>query len=182
MSGASGRNAILDDEDAALWAHVAAQVKPLRKANKPALDLAPTKPKRATAVALPPRTPAPPRPSPKPLKPDSRERLPRTDERRLRRGTVDVAGRIDLHGLTREQAHRTVTRFLANLAEDGGRIALVITGKGGRAGGEGVLRGELPRWLSEGSLARSVLAWRPASPRHGGDGAFYVLLRRKGLR
>ena len=44
----------------------------------------------------------------------------------------------------------------------------------------GVLRGEFPRWLAEGTLARIVLAWRPAATRHGGDGAFYVLLRRKG--
>ncbi|HTI87884.1 MAG TPA: Smr/MutS family protein [Alphaproteobacteria bacterium] len=111
--------------------------------------------------------------------PESRERLHRTAERRMRRGSVEVADRLDLHGLTRDEAHRAVMRFLSGLASDGGRIALVITGKGTMKGGEGVLRSELPRWLSEGTLARSVLAWRPAAPRHGGEGAFYVLLRRK---
>jgi DNA-nicking Smr family endonuclease len=73
-------------------------------------------------------------------------------------------------------------RFLSGLAADGGRVALVITGKGTMKGGGGILRGELPRWLSEGALARSVLAWRPAARRHGGEGAFYVLLRRKDTR
>jgi DNA-nicking Smr family endonuclease len=123
---------------------------------------------------------------PKPLAPESRERLHRTAERNMRRGSVEVAGRLDLHGLNRDEAHRAVTRFLSGLAADGGRLALVITGKGTTKGGatreQGVLRSELPRWLAEGALARSVLAWRPAAPRHGGEGAFYVLLRRRDAR
>ena len=113
-------------------------------------------------------------------------RLARTDERKLKRGTVEIGGRIDLHGMTRDEAHRAARRFLFAMAAQGARMALVITGKGrskdlGRGeSSDGVLRGEFPRWLAEGTLARSVLAWRPAAPRHGGDGAFYVLLRRKG--
>lgn len=185
MIATSGRNAVLDDEDAALWAHVAAQVKPLRKSPKPTAVTTTAAPKRqetSRASSVPPPPPLAQRPEPKPLSPDSRERLHRTAERNLRRGSVDVAGRLDLHGLNREQAHRAVTRFLDGLAAEGGRIALVITGKGTMTDGEGILRGELPRWLSEGSLARTVLAWRPAAPRHGGEGAFYVLLRRKDVR
>jgi DNA-nicking Smr family endonuclease len=120
---------------------------------------------------------------PVPLTPTSRERLNRSAERSLKRGTVAIGDRLDLHGLDREQAHRAVSRFLTRLADDGERVALVITGKGGRSAGmDGVLRAEFPRWLSESPLARLVLAWRPAAPRHGGDGAFYVLLRRKGAR
>jgi DNA-nicking Smr family endonuclease len=185
MIATSGRNAVLDDEDAALWAHVAAQVKPLHKVPKSTAAATPDAPKRREATRLsptPPPSSTPPRSEPKPLTPDSRERLHRAAERNLRRGSVDIAGRLDLHGLNRDQAHRAVTRFLAGIAAEGGRLALVITGKGTMTGGEGVLRGELPRWLSEGSLARTVLAWRPAAPRHGGEGAFYVLLRRKDAR
>jgi DNA-nicking Smr family endonuclease len=85
--------------------------------------------------------------------------------------------------MTRAEAHRAVVRFLTALAERGERVALVITGKGGRKGAEGkassgVLRAEFPHWITDGGLARTVLAWRPAAPQHGGDGAFYVLLRR----
>jgi DNA-nicking Smr family endonuclease len=181
MIAASGRNAILDEEDAALWAHVAGQVNPLRKAPKRAPAQPPANARKQESPRPAPAAPqtSAPRAEHKPLMPESRERLHRTAERRMRRGSVEVADRLDLHGLTRDEAHRAVMRFLSGLASDGGRIALVITGKGTMKGGEGVLRSELPRWLSEGTLARSVLAWRPAAPRHGGEGAFYVLLRRK---
>ncbi|MGE3916024.1 MAG: Smr/MutS family protein, partial [Hyphomicrobiaceae bacterium] len=43
----------------------------------------------------------------------------------------------------------------------------------------GVLRRSVPRWLAEPPLRGLVIACQPASVRHGGDGAFYVLLRRK---
>ena len=55
---------------------------------------------------------------------------------------------------------------------------LVITGKGAREG-EGVLRRAVPRWLGEPGCRARVLAVAPAQPRHGGEGALYVLLRRK---
>jgi DNA-nicking Smr family endonuclease len=189
--GSRGRNQSLDAEDAALWAHIAAQVRPLRRRAATA-----TRTKRPKAEApLPVKTPAatktvspaPSRTEPvlRPLAPDARERLPRTDERKLRRGTVAIGGRLDLHGMTRAEAHRAVVRFLTALVERGERVALIITGKGGRKGAEGelspgVLRGEFPRWITDGALARIVLAWRPAAAQHGGDGAFYVLLRRPG--
>lgn len=187
--GAEGHNHALDAEDAVLWAHVAAQVRPLHrrvsvaKVEKPRPEkpkaTKTTGPQPATTPALRTRVQPPLRP----LAPDAREKLPRTDERRLRRGSVAIGGRLDLHGMTRAEAHRAVGRFLPALAARGARIALVITGKGGRgASGEGVLRAELPRWLGDGALAEAVLAWRPAAPQHGGDGAFYVLLRRKAAR
>jgi DNA-nicking Smr family endonuclease len=181
-----GHNHALDAEDAALWSHIAAQVRPLRRAKatpksekpKPA-KAAVTRVAAAQAQALPSRS----EPLVRPLAPNAREKLPRTDERKLRRGSVAIGGRLDLHGMTRPEAHRAVGRFLAALAERGERVALVITGKGGRgASGEGVLRAEFPHWIGDGSLARIVLAWRPAAPQHGGDGAFYVLLRRKPAR
>jgi DNA-nicking Smr family endonuclease len=43
----------------------------------------------------------------------------------------------------------------------------------------GVLRAQMPRWLNEPRLRRRVLSFQTAQPRHGGEGAFYLLLRRK---
>lgn len=188
-----GRNQALDPEDAALWAHIARQVRPLRRSAKSAAEPAKArmaaKPARADAVAVATTSTVPVRTelALRPLSPDSRERLPRTDERKLRRGTVAIGGRLDLHGMTRAEAHRAVGRFLTALADRGERVALIITGKGGRksgpdGAGTGVLRAEFPHWIGDGALARIVLAWRPAAPQHGGEGAFYVLLRRKGAR
>jgi DNA-nicking Smr family endonuclease len=190
-SRSQGHNDALDAEDAALWAHITAQVRPLRRAEptpkrpkgSPARQ---TKPEPLKISAPSPRAAE----APRPLAPDAREKLPRTDERNLRRGAVVIGGRLDLHGMTRAEAHRAVGRFLTALAERGERVALVITGKGGHradgatsgAVGGGVLRAEFPHWIGDGALARIVLAWRPAAPQHGGGGAFYVLLRRKSAR
>ena len=184
-----GHNRVLDAEDAALWAHVAAQTRPLQRRAvvkaKPKISEIKKPTTKSTTAFVPlvsittPKISVPQTPAPV-------VRLGRTDERKIKRGTVEIGGRIDLHGMTRDEAHRAVRRFLFAMADDGARMALVITGKGrskefGRnESNDGVLRGEFPRWLAEGTLARIVLAWRPAAPRHGGDGAFYVLLRRKG--
>lgn len=180
-----GRNRVLSAADAALWAEIAAGVRPLAAKPPPRAEPKPraVSQERSIEAKAAPKAAAVVRTPPPPLAPTSRERLDRSAERNLKRGAVAIGGRLDLHGLDREQAHRAVGRFLARLADDGARVALVITGKGGRnAGAGGVLRAEFPRWLSETPLARLVLAWRPAAPRHGGDGAFYVLLRRKEAR
>jgi DNA-nicking Smr family endonuclease len=58
------------------------------------------------------------------------------------------------------------------------RCVLVVTGKGGGEG-RGVLRQMVPRWLGEASHRQYVLTFCPAQPRHGGDGALYVLLKRR---
>jgi hypothetical protein len=72
---------------------------------------------------------------------------------------------------------------------------LIVTGKGGKAadpfqpkpvpdrfsfsGGRGVLKEALPRWLNEPRLREHIIAVQPASRTHGGEGAVYVLLKRK---
>jgi DNA-nicking Smr family endonuclease len=40
------------------------------------------------------------------------------------------------------------------------------------------LRANVPRWLNESPLRAHVLAFANARPRHGGEGALYVLIRR----
>jgi len=71
------------------------------------------------------------------------------------------------------------------------RTVLVITGKGGgrrqpppgaawwETDEVGILRRAVPRWLAEPPLRAVVIGCEPASPRHGGEGALYVLLRRR---
>jgi DNA-nicking Smr family endonuclease len=57
---------------------------------------------------------------------------------------------------------------------------LVITGKGTRSAEEerGVLRRQVPLWLRSPQLRETVLGFETAGPAHGGEGAFYVRLRR----
>lgn len=90
---------------------------------------------------------------------------------------MPIDARIDLHGMTRASAQDALYGFLDRAHGRGHRCVLVITGKG--TGGGGVLRRELPLWLNESRLRPLVLSIQPAQPRHGGGGAFYVLLRRQ---
>ena len=55
----------------------------------------------------------------------------------------------------------------------------MITGRGFGPDGPGVLKRAVPRWLEEAGLRRRILATATAQPRHGGEGALYLLLRRQ---
>lgn len=104
---------------------------------------------------------------------------------RLRRGKLKPDARLDLHGMTLAQAHPALTGFILRSASAGHRLVLVITGKGkDRDDGNpiptrfGVLRHQVPQWLSMAPLAGLVLQVSQSHIRHGGQGAYYVYLRR----
>ncbi|SMX32299.1 Smr/MutS family protein [Maliponia aquimaris] len=105
---------------------------------------------------------------------------------RLKRGKLDPESRIDLHGMTMDRAHGALTHFILNAQASGLRLVLVITGKGLREDPydpmprrRGVLKSQVPQWLQMPQLAQGVLQISPAHRRHGGDGAYYVYLRRR---
>ena len=99
--------------------------------------------------------------------------------RSLERGEIASEERIDLHGLRRDAAESALAKRLESARERGLRCVVVIHGRGARSpGGEGVLRDALPDWLTGSGCARHVLAFAPARPSLGGEGATLVLLRR----
>ncbi len=104
---------------------------------------------------------------------------------KLKRGKMVPEGKIDLHGKTLDQAHPALTRFILGAHASGKRLVLVVTGKGKDRddGGPipvrlGVLRHNVPHWLSVPPLAQVVLQVTEAHLKHGGGGAYYVYLRR----
>lgn len=104
---------------------------------------------------------------------------------RLKRGKMIPEGKLDLHGLTMDQAHPALSRFILSAHASGKRLVLVVTGKGKHRddGGPiptrlGVLRHNVPQWLAQPPLAQAVLQISEAHLRHGGGGAYYVYLRR----
>jgi len=99
--------------------------------------------------------------------------IDRRGAQRLKRGQMPIEGRLDLHGMTQDEAHRALGAFIARSQSAGKRAILVITGK------SGVLHGAAARWLEEGDNRGRVLAASRAQPQHGGAGALYVLLRRR---
>ncbi len=161
-------NPVLTDEDLDLWRRATARDQPLRGRLPP-----PAAPNAETNAAAPERREA--------HVPSAAPPAGGTDKRtaqRLSRGLIRIDLRLDLHGMTQAEAHRTLTRTLARAQAEGRRCVLVITGKGVIGGETGVLRRMAPRWLSEPPNAARVLATAPARQRHGGGGAFYVLLRK----
>ena len=82
-----------------------------------------------------------------------------------------------------------MTDFIRRSYESGLRLVLVITGKGTRGNnndddawwesGPGILKQRVPGWLDDAPLRTMVLQYHAAQPRDGGDGALYVLLRRR---
>lgn len=97
--------------------------------------------------------------------------------RSLRRGSLPIDGRVDLHGLTAPQAQERLVEFLRTMRTRNERCVLVIHGKGERTGG-GVLRGEIAAWLSQGKAREHVAAFTTARDEDGGEGALYIALRR----
>lgn len=118
----------------------------------------------------------------------AQQELDRRNIRRIAKGRITIDDRIDLHGMRAAEANRALNGFLRQAQADNCKIVLVITGKGQRkvaASGNwmddrdvGVLRREVPNWLSSGELEDVVLSYRTALPQHGGEGALYVRLRR----
>ncbi len=182
------------DDDLALWRHVTRDTRPLAKR--------PEAPGRDTAASPERAPPQPPASKPKPAakkkqEPPAAAPLPKmpelekgavvgVDKRtvgRLKRGKLPVEGRLDLHGLTQNEAERALSTFLARSQERGHRCVLVITGKGGERRGEdfertGVLRRMVPLWLNAPANRARILAFDEARAQHGGGGALYVLLKR----
>jgi DNA-nicking Smr family endonuclease len=166
----------LSREDEALWRRVAGTVKPLAKGDRPA-PAAASAPPPAPPRTVPPPLPKAPAPPPA-LAPGHTPGLDRRTAQRLKKGDIAVEASLDLHGLSQEEAHQALARFLARAAQAGRRCVLVVTGKGGK-GGEGVLRASVPRWLNAPELRAHVLAFVHAVPKDGGTGALYILLKRR---
>ena len=93
---------------------------------------------------------------------------------RFRKGESVIDAKLDLHGMTSEKAHNALITFITKQIKLENRRLLVITGKG-----KGILNSALPGWLGVAGINESILAFDKASPKHGGDGAFYILLKRK---
>ncbi len=164
-------------DEAALFRAVMHDVKPLRRRRR-ALPIEEQKPASPRVDAKAP-TPARMAQTAKPASVPNPGIDRRTAER-LRKGEIAIERRLDLHGMTQDDAHAALDRFVRQAWKNGQRMLLVITGKG--SGGEGVLRRGVPRWLASGEHAAHLLRIETAQPRHGGGGAFYVLLRRQRAR
>ncbi len=184
----------LSADETALWRKVAATVTPLHppKAPPPA-----TPPAKAVSDETTPPAPAkrvrgrvppplkPPPPPPPPARALTHDGLDGTWDRKLARGAVVPDITIDLHGMTLDTAHARLNGGIAQGLAIGARVILLIAGKPRPHGdhdqrGErrGAIRAKLLDWLAHSPHAAQIAAVRAASPRHGGAGAVYIVLRK----
>lgn len=97
--------------------------------------------------------------------------------RALRAGAIRPERTVDLHGHDRRRAEKVVKETIRQASRAGEQCVLVVFGRGRHSvDGVAVLRDEVPRWLCDPALERSVVAFAPAIPADGGRGALYVLL------
>jgi DNA-nicking Smr family endonuclease len=177
------RKRALSEEERALWESVTKQTKPLRKKHRAAEPHAAAKTEShiAAKAIVPPKllspasAPVPAKPAVPPLAP-----LGRRERTQLSRGRKEIEARLDLHGMTQARAHRALSGFLHRAHGDGLTFVLVITGKGkiGADSERGVLRRQVPQWLSQPEFRAFVVGFEEAHIGHGGTGALYVRIRR----
>jgi len=149
-----------DDKD--IWHRVARTVSPLKKRS--------SKPEQKITDHM---WVSPPRPVTQ--KDKQPQPLSTRQDKKTRRGKVDIGAKIDLHDMTQTEAFSALQRTIIRSYNRNKKCVLVVTGKGLR--GQGVLRRSLPEWLAHPEIRHIVSEFAPAHQRHGGSGAWYVFLK-----
>lgn len=180
----------LTDEEKAAWQKLAATVRPLDGEPRP----------KTVPGALPPETarqpqprrkPVQPAPPPSPRSPVALRHVPQEPgldshwDRRLKSGSVVPDFTLDLHGHTLDSAHARLDSGLAQAKAMGARLVLLVAGKprpadpADRGERRGAIRAKILDWLAAGPHGQDVAAIRKAHRRHGGEGALYLVLKRR---
>ncbi|AXB75621.1 Smr/MutS family protein [Novosphingobium sp. P6W] len=185
----------LTAEETEIWAQVARTVKPLEK-RRPASAVAIAEATRTVAEAPPPplpvrkvkgRVPPPLAPRPVPPKPkaETQAHLDGSWDKRITKGTLMPDFSLDLHGATLDQAYTRLMHGLTQARAMGARVVLIVTGKSrpvdaaDRGTARGAIRAKVSDWLSASDHASDIVAIRGAHRRHGGQGAIYVVLKKR---
>ena len=105
------------------------------------------------------------------------------------RTTVNKIKKLDLHGLSLEDANKIVKKFIIKSFEDGYKKLLVITGKGLRSKAYknpylsermNVLKHSVPEFIrNDEDLFDKISRMSKANPKDGGEGAFYISLKQQ---
>jgi len=183
----------LTAEEAQIWAQVARTVKPLAPPRKAAAEpakaavaeaaLPPAPPVRKVKGRVPP--PLPPKPVPAKAKAETQLHLDGSWEKRIAKGTLVPDFSLDLHGSNLDQAYSRLMYGLMQARAMGARVVLIVTGKprpaeaADRGAARGAIRAKIADWLAASEYASDIVAVRGAHRRHGGQGAIYVVLRKR---
>ena len=177
----------LNPEEAALWARVARTALPLPNKAHPLPVSYVHPPKPAVLRSQPMQTVNLIRPLP-PLKvTHDKATLDSKWDKTLSRGSVVPDSSIDLHGHNLHSAYVLLDEGLERSIGRGDRVLLLITGKPPQPDSQqphkrGAIRAAVVGWLAGSRHADRIAAVRAAHPRHGGNGALYIIIRRRPVR
>ena len=121
------------------------------------------------------------RPKPQIVKTPSPSQIDPKILKRLNSGNLHPERTLDLHGMLKDEARKTVKKFVLESYIDGKRLILVIPGKGKDAEGRrgfGPLNQLIKPLLSTPPNAQYILHFQTAHGTHGGSGAYYIYIKR----
>ena len=114
--------------------------------------------------------------------------LPNKDNQNNKKKTNKIKS-IDLHGYSLDEANQTIKNFIIKCFNDEVSKLIVVTGKGLHSENEkdpyvskdlGILKYSVPEFInSDQDLIDKILEIKNADIEDGGDGAFYIFLRKK---
>ena len=96
--------------------------------------------------------------------------------KKMRAGNLNINSKLDLHGYKIKEAEIVFTKFIKDNYYMNKRNLLVISGKGNQ--GKGKIKQSIPVWLNNSPLSEMVYIYSAAARKDGGDGAFYICLRK----
>ena len=111
----------------------------------------------------------------------------------LKKGKIPIDKKIDFHGKTINEAKEIFNQAIVNSYNQNKRCILFITGKGLRYNKNvnnqdyknqpklfyGKIRESFLDWVKDPKLSKYILTFEKAGIEKGGDGAFYIYLRKK---
>ena len=103
--------------------------------------------------------------------------MDRNTGEKFKKGKMPIDAVLDLHGYVLDKAFERLKNFIYAQSQAGARCILIVTGRG--KNGKGVIRSELPAWLNHVDVRSLIVSFVQARQKDGGDGAFYVLLKRR---
>ncbi len=119
---------------------------------------------------------------------NSKEKLPNKDINQKDRKTKKIRS-IDLHGYTLDQANKTIESFIKKAFSENVNKLIVVTGKGLHSENLkdpyvskdlSILKYSVPEFISNNSsLMKIINEITDANLEDGGQGAFYIFLKKK---
>ena len=116
------------------------------------------------------------------------EKLVNKDQKFIEKKILKVK-HIDLHGYTLDQANKTVEKFINESYDNGVSKIVVVTGKGLHSNVEkdpfvskdlSILKYSVPEYIENNlQLMKKIIDIKDARIDDGGDGAFYIFLKKK---